>query len=213
MTIHWSLLVSGVLLLLFPADRLLSARVELRTFGWFQNLENSRRHRPWWWVPALWIDPLRGFFGAWLLRRALELTSVKWSLTPKPAFGVAVGIVVVSVVMQLLTRRGDRGVMLAPIGYVGGVVAALTPGAVAAIALVIAVVGLFGLRQFPAFFVFGAAAVGLLGLLFNAGTMWVSFAAGILILPIIAAFLTGSTLEVPTRDSSGGHHTPEPPHR
>src|SRR5689334_14674174 len=38
MTIHWGLFVPGVLLLLFPADRLLSPRVELRSFDCFQSL-------------------------------------------------------------------------------------------------------------------------------------------------------------------------------
>lgn len=72
MTIHWSVFVPGVLLLLYPADRLLSSLVELRSFDCFQNLDNSPRYRPWWWVPALWIDPLRGFAGTWLL------TTLEW---------------------------------------------------------------------------------------------------------------------------------------
>ena len=36
MTIHWSLFVPGMLFLLYPADRLLSSLVELRSFDCFQ---------------------------------------------------------------------------------------------------------------------------------------------------------------------------------
>ena len=67
MTIHWSLFVPSVLLLVFPADRLLSSLVELGSLDCSQGLENGPRHRPWRWVPALWLDPLRGFPGTLLL--------------------------------------------------------------------------------------------------------------------------------------------------
>jgi hypothetical protein len=45
MTIYWSLFVPEVVLLLYPADRLLSSLVELRDC--FQYPENSPRYRPW----------------------------------------------------------------------------------------------------------------------------------------------------------------------
>lgn len=48
MTIHWSLFVPGFVRLLYPADRLISSLVELRSVGCFQNLENSPCYRPRW---------------------------------------------------------------------------------------------------------------------------------------------------------------------
>ena len=203
MTIHWSLFVPGVLLLLFPADRLLSARVELRSFDCFQGLGNSPRYRPWWWVPALWLDPLRGFLGTLLLRHAMEMTSVTWTLTPKLAYSLAVGIVALGVLCQTFTRRGDKGVLLAPIGYVGGVVAALMPWSVALLGLITAGLGLFAFRQFHVFFLFGLAAVAVLGFVLGAREMWIGPAVGAFALPIVAGLVTSSTLELPTRDGSG----------
>jgi hypothetical protein len=203
MTIHWSLFGVGVLLLLYPADRLLSSVVELRSFDRFQNLEDSPRYRPWWWVPALWLDPLRGFFGTLLLMRALEIPALTWALTPKPAYSLLVGIVALGVLSQTFTRRGDEGVLLAPIGFVAGLVAALTPWSVASIGIVTATVGLFGFRRFQAFFACGLIGVCLLGVVLDAGMMWVGPAVGVLALPLLAALVTGSTLEVPTRNASG----------
>lgn len=66
--------------------------VELRSFDCFQNLENSP-HRPWWWVPVLWLDPLRGFFGTILVQRgAAGITEVTWSLIPKPEYALFVAV-------------------------------------------------------------------------------------------------------------------------
>lgn len=202
MTIHWSLFVPGVLLLVFPADRLLSSLVELRSYDCFQSLENSPRYRPWWWVPALWLDPLRGFLGTLLLRESLALVSAPWELTPVAAYVLAVVILALGGVCQTLTRRGNRGVLLAPIGYIAGVVCALTPWSVSLLAVVTAVLGLFAFRQFHAFFAFGLGAVALLGFALGVGVVWVAPAVGAFALPIAVGLITGRTLELPTRKAS-----------
>jgi hypothetical protein len=202
MTIHWALFVPGVLLLLFPADRLLSSRVELRSFDCFQSLENSPRFRPWWWVPILWLDPLRGLAGPLLVRRALALGSEHWGDVSKPAYALLVALLSLAVVVQMFTRRGDRGVLLAPLGFVAGIVGALTPWPVAAIAIATSLLGLFALRQFHAYFAFGIGAVGLLGVVLDTHLMWIIPAAAAFALPIIAGIVTGSTLELPTRNAS-----------
>lgn len=211
MTIHWSLFVPGVVLLLYPADRLLSSLVELRSFDCFQNLENSPRYRPWWWVPVLWFDPLRGFLGTVLVQRAAAgITDVTWSVTPKPEYALFVAVIAVGVLCQTITRRGDAGILLAPIGFVAGVVTALAPLPVALIGIVTAALGLFAFRQFHAFFAFGLVAVGLLGVVLGAEMMWILPAVGVFALPIIAGLVTGSTLEVPTRNASGRPRRPLP---
>lgn len=210
MTIHWSLLVPGVLLLLYPADRLMSSLVELRNFDRFRSLENSPRYRPWWWVPALWLDPLRGFCGTFLLRESLGVTLVPWEQVPAVGYAWVVGLLMLGVVCQVFTIRGDQGVMLAPMGYVAGVVAALTPWPVSIPALVLSMLGLFALRQFGAFFFFGLVAVALLGFLFRVEFAWVAPAAGAFALPLGLGVLSGSSLELPTRDASRPG-TPPPP--
>lgn len=209
MTIHWSLFVPGVVLLLYPADLLLSSLVELRSFDCFQNLENSPRYRPWWWVPALWLDPLRGFLGTVLVQRAaVGITNVTWSVTPKPEYALFVAVLAAGVLCQTITRRGDAGVLLAPVGFVAGVVTAMVPLPVALIGIVTAALGLFAFRRFPAFFAFGLVAVGLLGLVLGAGLMRVLPAVGVFALPLIAGVVTGGALELPTRNASGRPQLP-----
>lgn len=201
MTFHLSLLAPGVLLLLFPADRLLSSRVELRSFDCFHTLGRNARARPWWWVPALWLDPVRAFVGACLLQRALELRGVFWTATPKPEYALCVAVLAVGVAVQTFTRR-DRGVLLAPLGFVTGLLAALTPWPVALIGAGAALLGLFAFRQFHAYFAFGLFAVAALGVVLNAPMMWIVPGIGAFALPIIISFLTGGALELPTRNSS-----------
>lgn len=198
MTIHWSLLGPGVLLLLFPADRLLSSQVKLRSFESFQNLENSSRRRPWWWVPALWLDPARGLGGALLVRHGLNLSSVTWELTPKPAYVLMLAILGAGVVSQTLTRRDDASALLAPVGFVAGLVGGLTPWPVALVAAVSGVMGIFGIRHFQGFFLGGLSGVCLFGGLLGADLTWIAAAAFLHALPLGMRLVTGRTLEVPT---------------
>jgi len=207
MTIHWTLFVPGLLLLLFPSDRLLSSMVTLRSFENFQSLENSPRYRPWWWVPALWIDPIRGLVGTLLLKHDFASAAADATVAARPAYWLVVGILGLAVLCQTFTRR-DEHVLLAPIGFIGGMVAALAPLPVTLIGLAMATTGLFAFRRFHAFFSVGLAMVALLGLLFGARVVWLAPAVVALGLPIVAGVVTGYTLELPTRSGSGPRHLP-----
>jgi len=202
MTIDWSLFVPAVLLLLFPADRLLSANVQLRTFESFRSLENSPRHRPWWWVPALWLDPVRGFAGTLLLKAAFALAPAEWTLRQAPTYWLLVGLLGAAVLCQSFTGR-DHEVLLAPIGFVAGIVAALMPLPVAVIGLATAMMSLFAFRRFHAFFTVGLAMIALLGALFDTHFMWLAPAGLVLIVPLALGAIAGRTLELPTRNDSG----------
>ncbi|MBI5766357.1 MAG: hypothetical protein HZA93_01070 [Verrucomicrobia bacterium] len=199
-------------MLLWPADWLLSSRVELRSFDCFQSLENSPRHRPWWWVPALWIDPLRGFAGAWLLREALGLEFTRWVPVPQMVYVVALSMLALGILCQMLTRRGGRGVLLAPLGFVTGLVLAIVPWSVSLLAIASSALGAFAFRQFSAFFWFGLVAVVLLGLAFEAHGAALGAAGGAFGAPLAIGVVSACALEVPTRhDSPRG--PAEPPHR
>lgn len=203
MTIQFGLFVPGLLLLVIPADRLLSAHIELRSFDCFRRLSGGRPFRPWWWVPALWLDPLRAFAGTWLLRSSLPLRFIEWELIAKPEYSLLLAILAFAVIAQTFTRRADHGVLLAPVGFVSGIAAALTPWPVALIGVVTAFVGLFAFRQFHAFFGFGLVATALLGVILDGPMMWILPASGAFALPVMAGLVTSSTLEFPVRAASG----------
>lgn len=202
MTVEWSLFVPGLLLMMFPADRLLSRVVRLRSFDCFQSLENSPRFRPWWWVPLLWLDPLRGFFGTYCLKTSLALPVDRWSNIPIPAYAVFVGILGVGVLSQMFTRR-ENDAVLAPIGFVAGIVLALTPWAVGAIGAVMALTGMFAFRRFHAFFSIGCAVIAFLGLMLGTEIRWLVPALVVMALPLAVSAFSGRALELPTRTSEG----------
>ena len=197
-TVDWSLFVPGVLLLLIPADVLLSAKVELRTLESFRTLENSPRRRPWWWVPVLWIDPLRAWAGAWLLRQGLGLAGGEWDLTPATEYGLLLAILVAAVIGQTLTRRGDE-MLIAPVGFAVGVVVALTSWSVVLFAMALAVSAALALRQLHVFFSVGALTVCGFGLAAKQEAAWVLPATAMLLLPLAAAVTAGRSLALPSR--------------
>jgi hypothetical protein len=199
---NWVLFVPGVLLLLLPADRLLSRLVELRSYECFKSLNNSPRYRPWWWVPALWIDPARAYAGTWLLLHAMGLETVFWTMLPKAGYGVLLAVIAVGVLGQTFTRRGGGEALLAPIGYVGGVVAALTSWPLASIGLLAAMLGVFAFRGFYAFFVCGAFALPLLGVALGEKAFWLVPMVVALVVPLVTSWISGCSLELPTRDDS-----------
>ncbi|MGH9771748.1 MAG: hypothetical protein ACRD4Q_08635 [Candidatus Acidiferrales bacterium] len=206
MIIHPSLFVPALLLLVFPADRLLSSFVELRNFDSFHTLDRAARFRAWWWVPALWIDPWRGFGGAWLLTRSLDLHFKPWDVLPPFAYSLAIAVMVLGVGAQLVTRR-EPGAFLAPIGFVTGVLASLAPWTVTAIVVTIAITCMVGLRNFYAFFVAGFAAVLFLGFVMSTGPGWIVPALVALGLPVAVGLIAGRTLELPTRSAAGQRHS------
>lgn len=201
MILYPGLLVSGLFLLLFPADRLLSRVVELRSFESFRSLEDSPRQRPWWWVPLLWLDPLRAWAGAICLRTALVAPAYDWAATDKAPYFIMVAALGVAVACQMYNRR-DQESLLAPIGFVAGLVAALAPWYVGVVSVAVAGIGIFGFRSFQAFFPMGFAIVCFLGAVLERSTPWLIPAAAVLAVPIVVGFFSGRSLDLPVRDSS-----------
>lgn len=196
MIFHVTSFVAGLLLLMFPADGLLTSSVELRGFDAFRTLERDSRARPWWWVPLLWIDPFRGFVGAGLLTESLGIPSADWAVIPRAGYALALAVFGLAVVVQMLTRR-EKGVFLAPIFFISGIVASLVPWPVSVIGLAMALTGMFAFRQFHAFFSMGFATVCFLGFVLTAGLVWLVPALEVLGVPAIAMLLSDRELELP----------------
>lgn len=201
MTFAWETLVPGLFLLMFPTSGMLSSKVQLRTWESFQSLHSVEAKRPWWWVPALWIDPVRAVAGVYLLRESMGLQVTFWSQMPRTEYGVLVGAMVIGVIAQLYSRR-EEGVMLAPVGYVVGMLALLLPLPVAIAGLVMAITLTYAFRQFGAFFMGGLLGIAILGALLRMELMWLLPAVGVCSVPLIANLVTSNTMKLPTRDPS-----------
>ena len=197
MIFYWSILLPGLLLLLFPAEFLLSKHVKLRSFETFTSLENSPRSRPWWWVPVLFVDPLRGFGGAWLVKNGLGITVFSGKFFHLPAQWAMAAVLILSVFVQMFTRRDDEA-LLAPIGFLAGAVALLLPLPVALISYAMAIAAIFGLRAFAAFFIAAMIMIPLLGVPFRGNLIWLGIAAIVMGLPVLTSVVSGRTLELPT---------------
>ena len=202
MNADWVLLVPGAVLLLIPANALLSSFIQLRTFESFNNLDSRRRHRAWWWVPALWLDPARGFLGAYLVKSSLALSSTHWASVPKTDYSLLLGLMLLAIVSQVYTRREEQ-VLLAPIGFVAALLFALVTWPVALVGVIAGVTGLYAFRQFGAFFLFAALGVSFLGVVLAETSIWLIPAICACGVPVIASLVTGRSLELPTRDASG----------
>lgn len=200
MIIYPGLLASGLFLLLFPADRLLSRFVELRSFESFRSLEDSPRHRPWWWVPLLWLDPARAFAGAICLQTSLVVPAHDWEATEKAPYFAMVAGLCVAVACQMFNRR-DRDSLLAPIGFVAGIVAALAPWLVVGVGVAIALMGMFAFRSFHSFFAMGLVIVGFFGVVIEQSTVWLIPSLTVFAVPACVGFFSGRSLDLPARNS------------
>jgi hypothetical protein len=201
MTVDWSFFLPGLIALLFPADWLLSSKVTLRGMESFRTLENSPRRRPWGWVPALWLDPVRSWFGVTLLLQSIDFGPGAWSQVPVAAYVVVLVVLAVALAIQTYTKR-DPEKLLAPVGYAAGMLVALLPWEVSLLGIVTGVVALIAFRAFHAFFTVALLAIGLLGLILESRVHWLLPAMGAMVVPALVTFFTARTLELPTRADS-----------
>lgn len=194
--IQWPVFCVGMLVLLFPADRLLSSGVRLRTLESFHSLENSPHGRPWWWVPVLWLDPLRALTGAWWLLRGLGLDVPG---TPGlVAASIAGAVLASAAVIQCLTWR-ESDTLLAPIGFMGGLMLALLPLSVALPAIVLGALAMLAFHNFNLFFGVGTLVVVSLGLVLQIQPWRYALGGLAMLLPLLLTMVTRRTLELPTR--------------
>ena len=192
----------ALLLVFFPLDAVLPRRLKFRDFDRLDFGEDSwSRSLEAWWLPTLWLDPLRAFAGAWLLRNAWVLDeSLGGVLRLVPLVASAL-ILAGALGVQLHTRRG-QDLVFAPIGYVIGLWFGLVVAPVAVLAMVVGVGCVVAFRSWSAFFVFGAIGVGVIGYLVMRLNPWLLMAVVLSICPWFVSAMTQRTLILPLRSVS-----------
>ncbi len=196
MAIHWILFIPALLLLFYPLDNWLRGRISLRDF---EHVHRERRPTDvhyWWRAPYFWIDPLRAFAGAWLLRHSWQIEPPLPGLWRHLPLLVSLIVLILSVGVQMHTRR-DENTLFAPIGYSSGLVFALLPPQIAVLVVILAGACLVGFRRWSAFFISGAIGAGVMGYMILQMDDWMLISVVLLMEPCLLSLLAGRELRLP----------------
>jgi len=198
MTIAWGIFLPSVVLLFYPAERLLPTGQKLRTYSQLSDPAQRHRHSWWRWQPVLWADALRIAAAVWLLN---------FSIIPEAGESRALavvllgGLLIMALIPQMVTRRKPDA-MFAPVGYVLALLFVLLPLSAALPAAVLGIVGLVAIRDFTAFFIGGAIMSALLGYLLGGSLVTACMVAAIFALPVVVSAMFRSKLVLPVQVGS-----------
>lgn len=195
--VSWFSLLPAIVLLFFPMQVLLPKSTVFRVYE--QIPPRGKGRFPWWWTPAVWLEPLLGLGGAYLLHEftfavepdATGLTALLPALT-------TFVILLIALVLRMPVWR-DRRACVAPLGFLVGVAFGLMPPLCVVVGLLLAVCAMGGFQHFGAAFLAGAPALGAAGLLFKAPRVEVALAAVLLIVPFVFSVATYRVMTFPSR--------------
>lgn len=206
MIIEWGILLPALVLLVYPADRILPQHLRLRTYGQLSDPAHTHRHRWWLWQPALWADAFRCAVALWLVDFALTPIGINTAAKPFVLLG---GLLLVGVLPQMLTWR-KAATMFAPLGYVFAALFVLLPFAAALPVAVLGIVGLMALREFTAIFLGGAIVTGVFGYLLGGSVTMVTIQACVFVLPVVVSTMFRCKLVLPVQSRSETVPIPAP---
>jgi hypothetical protein len=206
MIIEWGILLPAIVLLFYPADRILPQFLRLRSYGQLSDPAHTHRHRWWLWQPALWADALRCAVAIWLVD--FSLTPIGGNAGAKPVVLLG-GLLLIGVLPQMVTWR-KAATMFAPLGYVFAALFVLLPFAAALPVAVLGIVGLMALREFSAIFVGGALVTGVFGYLLGGSVATVVIQAGVFVLPVVVSTMFRCKLVLPVQSRSETVPVPAP---
>ncbi len=205
MEIIWIRFVPALLLLFYPLDDFLRGKIRLRDYEAIRN-DSMGAFTGWLRQPSAWLDPVRAFFGAWLLRHAWVMeadAAVPGLWFHLPLFGTLL-ILTLALGVQMHTRR-DTEALFAPLGYTGGIVFVLLPPEVAVLVIALAGVCLMAFRHWGAFFFFGALGSGVIGYMVLRVDYWMVASVILMIEPLMISLLVRRELLLPMHHVQAGY--------
>lgn len=204
MLINWGLLLPAFILLAYPLDRVLPARMKCRSYDNLVDPAFRHRRRWWRWQPELWLDAVRIGVAAWFLKFSIEAET---SVGAKLAILTLGALLVIGLGMQMITRRKED-TLLAPLGYVIAVTFVFLPPLAALSVFAMAVVALGAIQDLNAYFVGGAAAAAAMGYMFAGSITTTAMLAGVFFLPVMFGMLSGRKLLIAVRSAPHGEKIP-----
>lgn len=201
MIIHWGYLLTGLLVALFPGKYLRGS--EYRHFEFDQLsrrlADKNKRRRRWWKMPAVWIEPVRGYAAVFLLSLGLSLEPDSMEKTAKfLVLVLPLLILTVGVTIQC-TSDEDRTKMVTPIGYLSGLILCLLPLEVALPAMVLGASSAIAFRRWAAGHLLGGVAATIIGYFFLGPHVNVVWAGCICGWPVLLAWFYRRKLVIVVR--------------
>lgn len=206
MVFNWGLFLPALILLLYPLERILPAKMKCRSF---ENLTDPafRHRRRWWrWQPELWLDVVRITVAAWFLKFSVVAENSEGGKLVTLILGAVLSV---GLIMQMITRRKEDA-LLAPLGYVLGMTLAFLPVGPALAVFALAIVTLGAIQDFNAYFVGGSAAAAAMGYMFAGSITTTAMLTGIFFLPVLISMLTRRKLLLAVRSSAQSEKVPSP---
>jgi len=200
----WYMLILGLALGLVPPGWLLQVDCRYLSFEdlWSRVLRRedtlkTRRIR-WWRLPWLWIDPVRGYTVTWFLLDGLRPVR---KASPGMIYG-EIGLTALLLLAVLTVQTGHRRneqQSLAPVLFLGGMLAAFLPWTVWVPAFVLGVATAIAMNGFVAGFIFAALAVLGAGYIYMSSLFTLGTALLLLAAPILLNWVRATRFVVPVR--------------
>lgn len=200
MTTHWGYLICGIALAWLPGFWLRSRDCrEFQCERLQRRLqETGRRRRRWWKLPAVWVEPLRGYLVVALLDKALTAPADAAGRFSLPALVATLAILLVGVSLQMPSHRHKTS-LVAPVGYVGGILLAWLPVTIGPAAIALGAASAFAFRHWEAGFLVGAVSCLAIGWCFVGPCGRLMAISLVFVWPVVAAWLLQKKLVLPVR--------------
>lgn len=201
MIIHWGYLLAGLLVTFFPGKFLRGSDYRHFEFDQLSRrlADKNKRRRRWWKMPAVWIEPVRGYAAAFLIGMSFSLgpeeveKSVRVMATILPLLILGIGMTV-----QCSSDR-DHSKLVSPIGFLTGLLLGWLPLAVGLLVVILGASSAIAFRRWAAGHLLGAIATGIIGYLLMGPRIDVAWAAGIYAWPVILAWFLRRKLVIVVR--------------
>ncbi len=200
MTTHWGYLICSLTLAWLPGrwlrnDRCREFQCErlIRRFS-----ETSRRRRRWWKLPAVWIEPIRGYLIVVLLSKALTTSPDATGRAHLLTLLATLAVLLVGVSLQMPSKR-HKASLVAPVGYVGGILLAWLPFKIGPAAIALGAASALAFRYWEAGFLIGGVSCLAIGWCFVGACERLMAISLVFVWPVIAAWLLQKRLVLPVR--------------
>lgn len=107
MIVNWYFLIVGLVAVFLPARWLTTGDCRQLEFMQIKamRIDKNKRRRRWWKARHVWIEPVRGIFGAWALKESLSRDPSASGLVCQLPAVIVLTVLALSILLQTMGRR------------------------------------------------------------------------------------------------------------